>query len=251
MPRLVAWNKASKMPRLVRRGPRRVAWNKASRMPRLVAWNKASKMPRLVRRVPRRVAWNKASKMSRVARGMQRLVGSRMSRSRMPRPVAWNKARRMPRRMPGLVAWNKARKNHDVRKTEAASRAGIPPGAEAWNKTSSRKDERGLPKVEGNQCHHWEKSAEKERALQESNWFPGQEVSPEKEVRGLEQGHLECSKKGWVAGGGRGARGGRKWRKLMRKTCEGTKPVAAKAPKRLEGEEAWKKACSLYMRGLK
>ena len=30
----------------------------------------------------------------------------------------------------------------------------------------------------------------------------------------------------------------RKWRKLMRKTCEGTKPVAAKAPKRLEGEEA-------------
>ena len=30
--------------------------HKASRKPRLVAWNKASKMPRLGRRVPRRVA---------------------------------------------------------------------------------------------------------------------------------------------------------------------------------------------------
>ena len=68
-----------------------VAWKKARR----VAWNKASKKPRLARRMPRLVAWNKARRKRRRKSLGRKLLRREKGRSRRSAAiVAWNKARR-------------------------------------------------------------------------------------------------------------------------------------------------------------
>ena len=124
-------------------------------------------------------------------------------------------------------------RSEKFRSCSPCQKAGIPPGAEARNKASSRKDERGLPR--------WNKiNALAEKNLQEKReLYRNQKDFQDKKY--LQKRKLEAWNKATSRSGKRPElqeEEEEEDKELDEEDRLGTKPVAAKTPKRLEGEEA-------------